>query len=133
MVENPDTASHISPNDPVGVIFGKEHPGRVRGLSYGVCPTLAFRKSTTGVSNMNNGSSSGGSSTNVEEKVENMATELAVVRSQMHTMLAYIASRPDVPEHFAQIWYKHLLTRYKLLYLKFYYNIVFIYFLKIVN
>ena len=101
MLENPETASHISPNDPVGVIFEKEHPGRVRGLSYGACPTLAFRKSTTRVSNMNNGSSSGGSSTNVEEKVEKMATELAVVRSQMHTMLAYIASRPDVPEHFA--------------------------------
>ncbi|XP_068475821.1 uncharacterized protein [Phaseolus vulgaris] len=101
MLENPETASHISPNDPVGVIFGKEHPGRVRGLSYGACPTLAFRKSTTRVSNMNNGSSSGGSSTNVEEKVEKMATELAVVRSQMHTMLAYIASRPDVLEHFA--------------------------------
>ncbi|ESW06796.1 hypothetical protein PHAVU_010G077600 [Phaseolus vulgaris] len=50
MFENPDTASHISPNDLVGVIFGKEHPRRVRGL--------AFRKSTTRVSNMNNGFSS---------------------------------------------------------------------------
>jgi len=30
MLENPDTASHICPNDLVGVIFGKEHPGRVR-------------------------------------------------------------------------------------------------------
>jgi len=70
MLENPDTASHISPNDLIGIIFGKEHPGRVRGLSYGDYPTLAFRKSTTRVSYMNNGSSSGRSSTNVEEKVE---------------------------------------------------------------
>jgi len=30
-----------------------------------------------------------------------MTTELAIVRSQMHTMLAYIAFRPNVPEHFA--------------------------------
>ena len=50
---------------------------------------------------MNHGSSSGGSSTNVEEKVDQMATELATVKSQMHTLLAYIASRPDVPEHLA--------------------------------
>jgi len=26
MLKNPETASNISPNDPVGVIFGKEHP-----------------------------------------------------------------------------------------------------------
>ena len=96
MLQNPDTASDISPNDPVGVNFGKEHPGRIRGLSYGACPTLAFRKSTTRLSNMNHGSSSGGSSTNVEEKVDQMETELATVN-----LLAYIASRPDVPEHLA--------------------------------
>jgi len=28
MLKNPKTASEISPNDPIGVIFGKEHPGR---------------------------------------------------------------------------------------------------------
>jgi len=50
---------------------------------------------------MNHGSSSGGSSTNVEEKVDQMTTELTIVKSQMHTMLVYIASRPDVPEHLA--------------------------------
>jgi len=32
--------------------------------------------------------------------VEQMTSKLAVVRSQMHTMLAYIASRSDVPKHF---------------------------------
>jgi len=51
MLENPDTASHISINDPVGVIFGKNHPGRVKGLSYGSCPTLAFKKSITRLNN----------------------------------------------------------------------------------
>jgi len=50
---------------------------------------------------MNHGSFSGGSSTNVEEKVDQMATELATVKSQMHTLLGYIASRPDVSEHLA--------------------------------
>jgi len=44
-----------------------------------------------------NHASSSGSSPNVEEKVEHMDIELATVRSQMHTLLAYIAYRPDVP------------------------------------
>jgi len=99
MLENQDTASDISSNDLVGVIFGNEHLGRVRGLSYGSCPTLAFKKSTTRLSNMNHAFSSG-SSTNVEEKVDQMATKLATVRSQMHTLLTYIASRLDVSKHF---------------------------------
>ena len=66
MLENLDIASDISPND--SVIFGNEYPERVGGVSYGACPTLAFKKSTTRLS-MNHGFSSGGSSTNVEEKV----------------------------------------------------------------
>ncbi|QCD89139.1 putative transposase [Vigna unguiculata] len=53
MLKNPETASEISPNDPIGVIFGKEHLGRVRGLSYGACPTLAFQQSTTRIRGIN--------------------------------------------------------------------------------
>ena len=48
MLNNPDIASDISPNDPIGLIFGKEHPGRVRGLSHGACPTLALSNSLQG-------------------------------------------------------------------------------------
>ncbi|KAJ1439242.1 putative transposase, Ptta/En/Spm, plant [Sesbania bispinosa] len=29
----------ISPNDSLGQVFGKEHSGRVRGVSFGVCPS----------------------------------------------------------------------------------------------
>ena len=53
MLNNPDIAPDISSNDPIGLIFGKEHPGRVRGLSHGACPTLAFKKSTTRLNGMN--------------------------------------------------------------------------------
>jgi len=34
MLKNLKIALYISPNDPVDVIFGKEHSSRVRGLSY---------------------------------------------------------------------------------------------------
>ncbi|XP_068504507.1 uncharacterized protein [Phaseolus vulgaris] len=99
---NLDSGSNISPEDPIGVIFGKEHPGRVRGLSYGACPSLAFKGSTTRLSGMNHASSSSTSS-NVEDKITQMENELATVKNQMNTLLAYIASRKDVPEHFAAI------------------------------
>jgi len=36
MMQNSETASDISPYDPIG-IFGKEHAGRVRGLSHRAC------------------------------------------------------------------------------------------------
>ncbi|XP_068491002.1 uncharacterized protein [Phaseolus vulgaris] len=100
MLTNPKGGSDISPEDPIGVIFGKEHPGRVRGLSYGACPNLAFKGSTTRLSGMNHASSSSTSS-NVEDKVTQMENELATLKNQMNTLLAYIASRKDVPEHFA--------------------------------
>jgi len=56
MLTNPKGDLDISPVDPIGVIFGKEHPGRVRGLSYGACPNLAFKGSTTRLSGMNHAS-----------------------------------------------------------------------------
>ncbi|XP_068502538.1 uncharacterized protein [Phaseolus vulgaris] len=102
ILTNPKGGSNISPEDPIGVIFGKEHPGRVRGLSYGACPSLAFKGSTTRLSGMNHASSSSTSS-NVEDKITQMENELATVKNQMNTLLAYIASRKDVPEHFAAI------------------------------
>jgi len=42
MLKNSETAWDISPNNSVGVIFGKEHPGRVRGLLVGVIYMLFF-------------------------------------------------------------------------------------------
>jgi len=52
MLTNPKTFSNISSDDLIGVIFGKEPPGRVRGLSYGVCLNLAFKRSTIRISGM---------------------------------------------------------------------------------
>jgi len=37
MMQNSETASDISPYDPISIIFGKEHAGRVRGLSHRAC------------------------------------------------------------------------------------------------
>ncbi|TKY53690.1 transposase, Ptta/En/Spm, plant [Spatholobus suberectus] len=88
--QHSEDASDISPNDAIGVIFGKEHLGRVRGLGLGVCPTIVFKHTTLRLSGMNLGSSSATTS-NIEEKVVSMETEVATVKSQMQTLLAYIA------------------------------------------
>jgi len=104
MLKNPETASDISPNDPVGVIFGKEYLGRVRGLSFGACPTLAFQQCPTAKLNGINFASSSGTSSNTEDKFVKMESELATVKNQMNqmqTVLAYIASREDIPEPLA--------------------------------
>ena len=33
----------ISPNDAFAKVFRKEHPGHVRGMGIGVCPSNVFR------------------------------------------------------------------------------------------
>ncbi|XP_027922706.1 uncharacterized protein LOC114180591 [Vigna unguiculata] len=100
MLKNPETASEISPNDPIGVIFGKEHPGRVRGLSYGACPTLAFQQSTKRIKGINFASPNV-ASPHDKDKFVKIENELATVKNQVQTLLAYIASKEDVPEHVA--------------------------------
>ena len=68
ILKNLETASDISPNDPVGDIFGKEHPGRVRGMSFGACYSLVLKKSTTRLTGMHHALSSA-PSPQVEDKV----------------------------------------------------------------
>ena len=99
MLNNPDIAPDISSNDPIGLIFGKEHPGRVKGLSYGACPTLAFKQSTTRLNGMNFASCSA-TSTNTDEKFLKMENKLTTLKNQMQTLVAYISSRDHVPDHF---------------------------------
>jgi len=43
--------------------------------------------------------SSSAPSPQVQDKVVKMETELAAMKEQMNSLLAYIATRPDVPEH----------------------------------
>ena len=104
MLKNPEIASDISPNDPVGVIFGKEYPGWFRGLSFGACPTLAFKQCPTARLSGINFASSSRTSSNMDDKFVKMESELATVKNQMKQMqkvLAYIAFRKDIPKPLA--------------------------------
>ncbi|TKY75346.1 hypothetical protein E2542_SST04113 [Spatholobus suberectus] len=71
----------------------------------GVCPTIAFKHTTTQLSGMNLGSSSANTS-HLEEKFVNMETEVATVKSEMQTLLAYIALKEggNIPEEIASLF-----------------------------
>ncbi|KAL2321267.1 hypothetical protein Fmac_030236 [Flemingia macrophylla] len=82
--QNPENISEISSNDAIGVIFSKEHPGR--GINVG---------------------SSSANTSNMEEKMVNMATELVTVKSQVQTLLSYIALKEggNIPEEMAALFH----------------------------
>ncbi|QCD96077.1 hypothetical protein DEO72_LG6g779 [Vigna unguiculata] len=104
MLKNPEIASDISPNDPVGVMFGKEYLGRVRGFSFRACPTPAFKQCPTARLSGINFASSSGTSSNMDDKFVKMESDLATVKNQMNQMqkvLAYVASREDILEPLA--------------------------------
>ncbi|KAL4300383.1 hypothetical protein AHAS_Ahas17G0195400 [Arachis hypogaea] len=70
-----------SPLDALGLVLGKEHPSRVRGLGMGTVPTVAFKNNTTRISQMNLGSlnDDGTSSTwgpNVQEELDTVKAQL---------------------------------------------------------
>ncbi|QCD96130.1 hypothetical protein DEO72_LG6g832 [Vigna unguiculata] len=72
----------------------------VRGLSFGACPTLAFQQCLTAKLSGINFASSSGTSSNMENRFV-MKSELATVKNQvnqMQTVIAYIASKEDIPE-----------------------------------
>nr|GLL44794.1 uncharacterized protein LOC109162939 [Ipomoea trifida] len=62
----------ISQDDPLGKAFGKEHPGRVRGLGFGPCPSKVF-----------NNTSSSSNDNQMKEYVANLEKELAATKAQL--------------------------------------------------
>lgn len=95
--QNLEASYEISPNDPVGLVFGKEHDGRVRVLGIGAVPTLIFKDTTTRLSGMDFASSSNAPSyEELQKKVERMESELkdvSIVKSQMKALAAYCTAQ----------------------------------------
>ncbi|XP_052113777.1 uncharacterized protein LOC107474399 [Arachis duranensis] len=78
-----------SPLDALGVVLGKEHPGRVRGLGMGAVPTVAFKNNTTRISQMNLGSSNDASTSSTCGS--NVQKEMDTVKAQLQALVSYIA------------------------------------------
>ena len=46
MLESEGASSQDTHDDAFAKLFGKEHPGRVRGMGFGVCPSQVFKSSS---------------------------------------------------------------------------------------
>ncbi|RYQ92797.1 hypothetical protein Ahy_B09g099038 [Arachis hypogaea] len=87
-VERQDGSSkHLSQNDSLAQVLGKEHPGRVRALGAGPCPTQVFGNTA--------GQPSGFAESNTEDKM--MIAELTAKleeerakRQSIHKVLGYV-------------------------------------------
>ncbi|XP_058787441.1 uncharacterized protein LOC131661819 isoform X2 [Vicia villosa] len=88
--QNPEASAEISSNDVVGKVLGREHPGRVRAMGMGVVPTTAFKHTTTRLSGMDFGSSSGSTSSGSSSLVEQ---RLASVTALLEAVVGYISKK----------------------------------------
>ncbi|OIT28526.1 hypothetical protein A4A49_56150, partial [Nicotiana attenuata] len=88
--------SEISPNDDVGKVLGKEHPGRVRCLGLAATPSNTFREINLRLGNIRIVSNNVGcSSSGCQEKYNQL----------MSTLKAYmIMKEGSIPEQFAEIF-----------------------------
>ncbi|XP_016460942.1 uncharacterized protein LOC107784327 isoform X2 [Nicotiana tabacum] len=78
--QRPENRAEISPNDALGVIFGPEHPGRVRGLGMGAVPTVVFKQT----SRRGGGSYMGAASTSAPPP--QWVQEMANMRSRLNAL-----------------------------------------------
>ncbi|XP_019235326.1 PREDICTED: uncharacterized protein LOC109215669 [Nicotiana attenuata] len=93
--QRPETRAEISPNDALGVVFGPEHPGRVRGLWHGVVFKQTSRRG--GDSYM------GAASTSAPPP--QWVQEMANMRSQLNALTSLFQMKiGNISEEFAHLF-----------------------------
>ncbi|XP_060171172.1 uncharacterized protein LOC132602235 isoform X2 [Lycium barbarum] len=91
--------TEISPHDALGVVFGPEHPGRVRGLGMGIVPTVAFNKTSRRGGRFYMGSS------NASAPPPQWQQEMADMRSQLNALTnLYRMNIGNIPEEFNHLF-----------------------------
>ncbi|KAJ1381946.1 hypothetical protein SESBI_44680 [Sesbania bispinosa] len=102
-IESLDTTpTNVSPNDSLGQVFGKEHPGRVRGMGIGVCPTQVFGYShqrfygTIPPSSIGSGSSNSGLKSEVEQLRSKVESDAHLIK-EMASTIVFLCQKRDVP------------------------------------
>ncbi|XP_070028365.1 uncharacterized protein [Nicotiana sylvestris] len=87
-----------SPNDALGIVFGREHPVRVRGLGLGVVPTVAFKQTS-----MRYHRSYVGSSSTTAPTLE-WQQEMIDVKSKLNALISlYERNIGNILEEFAHL------------------------------
>ncbi|OIT20161.1 hypothetical protein A4A49_52551 [Nicotiana attenuata] len=97
--ERAESLDEPSPNDALGIVFGPEHPGRVRGLGLGVVPTIAFKQTSARYRRGYVGSSSSTSPTPKWQQ------EMTYVKSKLNALISlYERNIGNIPEEFAHLF-----------------------------
>lgn len=89
----------ISPNDSLGQVFGKEHPGRVRGVGFGVCPSQVFGCRYQRFCATSSNTSGHNKIAELENKVQELQTELKSrdeKMSKFEVLLAHIVMNSSI-------------------------------------
>ncbi|KAJ1420759.1 putative transposase, Ptta/En/Spm, plant [Sesbania bispinosa] len=87
-----------SPNDSLGQVFGKEHPGRVRGVGSGVCPSQLFGSSQR--YNACNSSTTVVADPQMQKEIDDLKQQLKLEtqkRMSMEEKLNNICKKLDLP------------------------------------
>nr|XP_009757369.1 PREDICTED: uncharacterized protein LOC104210226 isoform X1 [Nicotiana sylvestris]XP_009757370.1 PREDICTED: uncharacterized protein LOC104210226 isoform X1 [Nicotiana sylvestris] len=97
--ERAESLDEPSPNDALGIVFGPEHPGRVRGLGLGVVPTVPFKQTSARYRRGYVGSSSTTAPTPAWQQ------EMTDVKSKLNALISlYERNIGNIPEEFAHLF-----------------------------
>nr|XP_018628915.1 uncharacterized protein LOC104104062 [Nicotiana tomentosiformis] len=97
--DRPETLAEISPNDAFGVVFGPEHPGRVRGLGMGAVPTVVFKQTSR------RGGCSYMGAARISAPPPQWVQEMANMRSQLNALTSLFQIKiENIPEEFAHLF-----------------------------
>ncbi|OIT00770.1 hypothetical protein A4A49_33863 [Nicotiana attenuata] len=97
--ERAESLDEPSPNDALGIVFGPEHPGRVRGLGLGVVPTVAFKQTSARYRRAYVGSSSTTAPTPAWQQA------MTNVKSKLNALISlYERNIGNIPEEFAHLF-----------------------------
>nr|XP_016474711.1 PREDICTED: uncharacterized protein LOC107796454 [Nicotiana tabacum] len=107
--QRPETLAEISLNDALGVVFGPEHPGRIRGLGMGAVPTVVFKQ----ISRRGGCSYMGSSSASAPPP--QWVQEMANMRSQLNALTSLFQMKIGIIPR-SLLTYFRLLHRYKYLF-----------------
>nr|XP_016460465.1 PREDICTED: uncharacterized protein LOC107783952 isoform X3 [Nicotiana tabacum] len=97
--ERAESFDEPSPNDALGIVFGPEHPDRVRGLGLGVISTVAFKQTSARYRRGYVGSSS------TTALTPEWQQEMTDVESKLNALISlYERNIGNIPEEFAHLF-----------------------------
>ena len=100
-IESQGTISALpKKNDSLGQVLGEEHPGRVRGMSFGVCPTQVFGSKFERFCGTIPSSSSVGAECKLQSEVDKLQSKVSSdsqLMKEMANTITLLCQKINVP------------------------------------